>query len=197
MSLGRPRTFDRDEALLRAIDVFWEHGYDATSVAHLSEAMGISTPSLYSTFGDKATVFLEVLHRYLDTFGAFTARALAEEPTARSAVERLLRDAAAAYTRPDHPRGCLLITAATNCTPQSEGIQNQLRDIRRAGATALEQKITTAIRVGELPADADARPLAAFYSAVIQGMSAKARDGATREDLDDIAATALRAWPRT
>jgi hypothetical protein len=89
-----------------------------------------------------------------------------------------------------------LISAATNCTPQSDDIKAQLRDLRRTGATALEQKINTAVSAGELPADTDARALAAFYSAVIQGMSAKARDGATRDDLDDIAAVALRAWPR-
>ena len=89
---------------------------------------------------------------------------------------------------------CLLITAATNCTPQSD-IKAQLRDLRRAG-TALEQKINTAIGAGELPADTDAHALAAFYSAVIQGMSAKACDGGTRDDLDDIAVMALRAWPR-
>jgi AcrR family transcriptional regulator len=196
MTMGRPRTFDRDDALQRAVDVFWEHGYDAASVALLSQAMGISPPSLYSAFGDKRTVFLEALDRYLHTFGAFTARALTEEPTAHRAIARLLHDAAIAYTRPDHPHGCLLISAATNCTPQSDDIKAQLRDLRRTGATALEQKINTAVSAGDLPADTDARALAAFYSAVIQGMSAKARDGATRDDLDDIAAVALRAWPR-
>jgi TetR/AcrR family transcriptional regulator, copper-responsive repressor len=196
MSMGRPRTFDRDDALQRAVDLFWEHGYDATSVALLSQAMGISTPSLYSAFGDKRTLFLEALDRYLHTFGAFPARALTEEPTAHLAIARLLHDAAVAYTRPDHPRGCLLITAATNCTPQSGDIKAQLRDLRTAGANAVEQKITTAIGAGELPADTDPGALATFYSAVIQGMSAKARDGATREELDDIAAIALRAWPQ-
>jgi AcrR family transcriptional regulator len=195
MSIGRPRTFDRDDALQRAVDVFWEHGYDATSVALLSQAMGISPPSLYSAFGDKRTLFLETLDRYLHTFGAFTARALTEEPTAHGAIARVLHEAAAAYTRPDHPRGCLLITAATNCTPQSDDIKAHLRDLRIAGMNALEQKFTTAVGVRELPADTDADALAAFYSAVIQGMSAKARDGATRDDLDDIAAVALRAWP--
>jgi AcrR family transcriptional regulator len=195
--MGRPRTFDREQALQRAVDVFWEHGYDATSVALLSQAMGITTPSLYSAFGDKRTLFLEALDRYLSTFGAFTARALTEEPTAQGAISRLLHDAADAYTRPDHPHGCLLITAATNCTPQSDGIKAQLRDIRGAGANAVEEKITAAIDAGELPADTDAHALAAYYSAVIQGMSAKARDGATRDDLHAIATTAMRAWPQT
>jgi AcrR family transcriptional regulator len=196
MPLGRPRTFDREAALQRAVDVFWEHGYDATSVALLSQAMGVSTPSLYSAFGDKRTLFLETLERYLHTFGAFTARALAEETTAQGAITRLLRDAAVAYTRPDHPPGCLLITAATNCTPQSDDIKARLRELRRAGTNSLEQKFSTAIGAGELPADTDPCALAAFYSAVIQGMSAKARDGATRDDLDNVATIALRAWPR-
>jgi AcrR family transcriptional regulator len=195
--MGRPRTFDREQALQRAIDVFWQHGYDATSVALLSQAMGITTPSLYSAFGDKRTLFLEALDRYLATFGAFTGRALTEEPTVRRAIRRLLHDAADAYTRPDHPQGCLLITAATNCTPHSDDIKRQLRDIRAAGANAVEEKITAAIGAGELPADTDARALATYYSAVIQGMSAKARDGATRDDLHAIAATAMRAWPQT
>src|SRR5947208_2800119 len=196
MAIGRPRAFDREQALQRAIDVFWEHGYDATSVALLSQAMGITAPSLYSAFGDKRTLFLEALERYLTTFGAFTARALTEEPTAHRAITRLLHDAADAYTRPDHPQGCLLITAATNCTPQSDNIRGQLRDIRAAGANAVEEKITAAIGAGELPADTEARALATYYSAVIQGMSAKARDGATRDDLHAIAATAMRAWPQ-
>jgi AcrR family transcriptional regulator len=197
MAIGRPRTFDREQALQRAVDVFWEHGYDATSVALLSAAMGVTTPSLYSAFGDKRTLFFEALDRYLTTFGGFTALGLAEEPTAQRAITRVLHEAADAYTRPDHPPGCLLISAATNCTPQSDDIKAKLRDIRQAGATALEQKITASIGAGELPADTDARALATYYSAVIQGMSAKARDGATREDLHAIAATAMRAWPQS
>jgi TetR/AcrR family transcriptional regulator, copper-responsive repressor len=138
-----------------------------------------------------------VLDRYLRTYGAFTERALAEEPNARDAVERLLREAAAAYTRPDRPRGCLLITAATNCSPQSADIAARLRELRAVGAHALEDKIAAAVRTGRLPAHTDARALAAFYGAVLQGMSAQARDGATRVDLEQIAEAALRAWPST
>jgi TetR/AcrR family transcriptional regulator, copper-responsive repressor len=197
VAIGRPRTFDREQALQRALDAFWEYGYDATSVAALSAAVGITTPSLYSAFGDKRTLFLEALDCYLATFGAFSGRALAEESTPQRAITRMLAEAADSYTRPDHPRGCLLITAATNCTPQSDDIKTQLRDIRQAGVGALEQKITAAIGAGELPADTDARALATYYSAVIQGMSAKARDGATRDELHAIAATAMRAWPST
>lgn len=189
MRTGRPRSFDREEALEQAIAVFWEHGYDATSIALLTSALGIGAPSLYAAFGDKRALFFEALERYLRTYAAFTERALTE-PDARKAVERLLHDAAAAYTRPDRPHGCLLITAATTCSPQSADIAHRLREIRAAGARALEDKIAS-----DLPTGADAHALATFYSAVLQGMSAQARDGASQTDLEGIAATALRAWP--
>jgi AcrR family transcriptional regulator len=193
--MGRPRSFDRDQVLERAVVTFWEHGYDATSVSLLSERMGISTPSLYTAFGDKRALFLEALDRYLHTYGAFTGRAFTEESTAYGAVSRLLRDAAAAYTGAGHPPGCLLITAATNCTPQSDDIRIHLRDLRAASADTFEQKLSTAVRAGELPVGTDTHALTAFYSAVLQGMSAQARDGATHADLDQIAEAALRAWP--
>ncbi|HEY0812523.1 MAG TPA: TetR/AcrR family transcriptional regulator [Pseudonocardia sp.] len=195
MKTGRPRSFDRDEALEGAIAVFWKHGYDTTSIALLTGALGIGGPSLYAAFGDKRALFFEALDRYLRTYGAFTKRALAEEPVARDAVERLLREAATAYTRPDHPRGCLLITAATNCSPQSADIAARLRELRAMGARALEDKIAAATRTGELPAHTDAHAIATFYGAVLQGMSAQARDGATTTDLEQIAEAALKAWP--
>jgi AcrR family transcriptional regulator len=196
MRSGRPRAFDRDQALERAVMVFWEHGYDATSIALLTEALGIGAPSLYAAFGNKRDLFAEALDRYLGTYGAFTERALAAEPNARDAVERLLREAASAYTGPDHPRGCLLNSAATNCSPQSADIAARLRDIRSLGTRALEAKLAASIRAGELPATTDAQALAIFYAVVIQGMSAQARDGASRTDLEQVAANALRAWPK-
>lgn len=195
MGTGRPRSFDRDEALENAIAVFWEYGYDATSIALLTAALGIGAPSLYAAFGDKRTLFLEVLDRYHRTYGAFTRRALTDEPNARDAVARLLREAAAAYTRPELPRGCLLISAAASCSPRSADIAARLRDLRAGGVRALEDKLTAAVRTGELPARTDPHALALFYSAVLQGMSAQARDGATRTDLGQIAASALHAWP--
>lgn len=195
MRTGRPRSFDRDEALEGAIAVFWQHGYEATSVSLLTGALGIGAPSLYAAFGDKKTLFYEALDRYNRTYGDFTVRALTEEPDARAAVERLLRDASAAYTRPDRPPGCLLITAATNCSPQSADVATRLRDIRARAGTALADKIGAAVRAGTVPAGTDARALASFYAAVLQGMSAQARDGATRADLRHIAEAALRAWP--
>ncbi|GAA2010416.1 TetR/AcrR family transcriptional regulator [Catenulispora yoronensis] len=195
MRTGRPRSFDREEALEGAMAVFWEHGYEATSIAQLRSALGIGGPSLYAAFGDKRTLFFEALDRYLRTYGAFTQRALAEEPTARGAIARLLHEAAAAYTRPDRPPGCLLISATTNCSPQSAEVADRLRDIRSASAVALTAKLAEGVRAGELPAETDVHVLAGYYGAVIRGMSALARDGATTEELEAIADAALRAWP--
>src|SRR5258708_5290678 len=115
--MGRPRSFDRAEALESAVRVFWEHGYDTTSVALLGERMGISVPSLYAAFGDKRTLFTEALDLYLRNYADFAVRALTEEQTAFGAITRLLHDAAVAYSREGYPPGCMLITAATNCTP--------------------------------------------------------------------------------
>jgi TetR/AcrR family transcriptional regulator, copper-responsive repressor len=195
MKTGRPRSFDRDEALERAIAVFWQHGYDATSVAMLTDALGIAAPSLYAAFGDKKKLFFEALDRYNRTYGAFTVQALAEEPDARTAVDRLLREASVSYTRPDRPAGCLLITATTNCSPQSADVAAQLRDIRSQAKTALADRISGAVEDGHLPVGTDPHALTVFYAATLQGMSAQARDGATRTDLQRIADTAMRAWP--
>ena len=193
---GRPRSFDRDDALERATMVFWKHGYDATSIAMLTEAMGIATPSLYAAFGDKRALFDESLAHFAKTYGAFTLETLEGEADARTAVERLLREAAVAFTAKGHPPGCFVITAATNCAPQSAAVQKKLRSYRLLTVEALERKIEHAKASGRLPRGVNAHELALFYSATLQGMSAQARDGATREDLEAVAAAALRAWPR-
>ncbi|WP_350281389.1 TetR/AcrR family transcriptional regulator [Kribbella sp. HUAS MG21] len=191
---GRPRSFDREAALEQALLTFWEHGYDATSVTELTIALGIGAPSLYAAFGDKRTLFDEVVRRYQDTHGAFTARALAEEPTARAAIERILREAAAEYTSPEHARGCLIISAAQNTVPASAEVADRLRAIRRANRDVLRDRIQADVDAGLLPDDTDAPALATFFAATIQGMSQQARDGASRDDLMAVATTALSVW---
>ncbi len=192
---GRPRAFDRATALDAALQAFWEHGYDATSIADLTRAMGITAPSLYAAFGDKKALFNEVVEVYTELYGQFLGQALAEEPTARAAVARILRDAAATYTDPDHPPGCLVISAATNATPQSADVQERLRQQRNANVGALETRIRTDVEAGTLPPATDARALAVFTAATIQGMSQQARDGASHADLTAVADAAMRAWP--
>ncbi|MER8046478.1 TetR/AcrR family transcriptional regulator [Streptomyces sp. NPDC094032] len=190
---GRPRSFDRPTALEQATMAFWEHGYETTSVSDLTRVMGISAPSLYAAFGDKKTLFEEVVEEYARSYGAFGGRAFDEEATARGAIGRMLAEAAGEYTDPAHPRGCLMISAATNCsTPE---VEEALRARRNDNLTAFEDRIRRDVESGELPADTDAGALARFSGAVLQGMSQQARDGASRQELEALAATAMLAWP--
>ncbi|ANS67856.1 TetR-family transcriptional regulator [Streptomyces lincolnensis] len=192
---GRPRSFDRATALEKALLAFWEHGYEATSVSDLTRVMDIGAPSLYAAFGDKRSLFEEVVREYGVKYGSFGDRALAEEPTARAAVERTLREAAVEYTDPAHPYGCLVVHAATNCsTPE---VEQSLRERRNANIAAFESRIRVGIAAGELPAGADATALARHVGAIIQGMSQQARDGASREELEALAEIAMAIWPRT
>ncbi|MET9842017.1 TetR/AcrR family transcriptional regulator [Streptomyces virginiae] len=190
---GRPRSFDRDAALDKAMTAFWERGYEATSISGLTTSIGISAPSLYAAFGDKRKLFDEVVVVYGSRYGDFAGVALAEEPTARAAVGRILREAAEVYTDPAHPPGCMVISAAINTT--SEEVAQALRERRNTNLELFESRIRADIATGELPADTDARALARYAGAVLQGMSQQSRDGATREELEAVAERALLAWP--
>jgi len=192
---GRPLSFDREQALENAMHVFWDRGYEAASIAELTAAMGITAPSLYSAFGDKEHLFLEAIERYANGAGSAAPRALAEELTARAAIERLLCEAAKELTRSCHPAGCMVVMAATNCSVASAHIQTALAKRRAASEEGIRTRIEQGIVDGELPADTDAAALANFYTTVFQGMSIQARDGASRASLLATAATAMRAWP--
>ncbi|MDL5203738.1 TetR/AcrR family transcriptional regulator [Streptomyces sp. ALI-76-A] len=192
---GRPRSFDRETALEKALLAFWQHGYEATSVSDLTRVMDIGAPSLYAAFGDKRSLFEEVVREYGTKYGSFGDRALAEEPTARAAVERTLREAAAEYTDPAHPYGCLVVHAAINCTTPE--VEASLRERRNANIAAFERRIRADIAAGVLPAGTDAAALARHTGAMIQGMSQQARDGATRAELEALAEIGLTVWPRT
>jgi AcrR family transcriptional regulator len=193
---GRPRTFDRDAALTAATRLFWERGYHATSLSDLTTTMGIRSASLYQAFGDKQSLFREAVAAYSAVPGAdFVTTALAEEPTARTAFARILREAARFYADPSHPPGCLVITAATNITPQDKAVEEYLRDLRRTNLDTFRTHLATARHSGELPADTDTDSLAAYFAALIQGMSQQARDGADTPTLTRIATLAMSAWP--
>jgi len=192
---GRPPSYSRSDALEQALALFWERGYEATSIADLTAAMGIGAPSLYAAFGSKRELFDEVVALYAEDYRGFMARALADEPTLKAGLERMLCEAAAAYTLPGHPRGCLVINGATNCS--SPGVQEALRKLRRAGVDQLAHLIKAAIDAGELADGADARTLALSVSVVMQGMADQARDGTKRRELEAVAALAIQGWPWT
>lgn len=196
MAKGRPRTFDRDEALDRATMEFWRHGYEATSIAGLTGAMGINPPSLYAAFGDKKALFEEAVLAYgARPEGAFMGVALAEEPTAYGAFARILREAAHHYADPSHPAGCLTICAATNVAAASAEVGEFLRGIRNANLGVFDARLRAARDAGELPAGTDTMLLANYFAAVIQGMSQRSRDGADERELAGVAELAMAGWP--
>ncbi len=189
---GRPPTFDRAAALAAATRLFWENGYEATSINDLTREMGVRPGSLYAAFGDKRSLFNEVVEAYgRSPAGEFIWAAMAREATAFDAFHRILLDAAAMYTDPETPAGNLLCSAAAADTD----VANYMRDLRNANVGTFEQRLTTAQQQGELPATADPRKLAAYFTAVIHGMSQRARDGATAAELTDTAELAMAAWP--
>jgi AcrR family transcriptional regulator len=192
---GRPLSFDREAALEKAMHVFWERGYEAASITDLTTAMGITPPSLYTAFGDKAQLFLEAIECYALGPGSAGSRALAEEPTARGAIQRWLNEAAEELTRPCHPQGCMVVMAATNCSVAAEHVQTALAKRRAASMAAVKERIERGIHQGELPADTHAEALANFYATVYQGMSMQAKDGASQESLLASVALAMQSWP--
>jgi AcrR family transcriptional regulator len=181
---------------LNATAPFWERGYEATSIGELTDAMDIRPGSLYAAFGDKRSLFKEVVHAYgRSPVGAFVGVALDEEPTAHGAFTRILREAAAIYPDPSHPAGCLTISAATNVTPQDAEVQTFLRDLRNTNLATFEARLRAAQQDGEIPTNVNPRALAGFFATVIQGMSQRARDGADAAELAEVAELALAAWP--
>lgn len=190
---GRPRSFDRQQALLKAIDVFWAKGYDNTSIAELCEAIGIAPPSLYAAFGDKESLFREAAQLYDEREGTDIWAALDEASTARDAIERLLVRSAHAFTRRGRPRGCLITLGCLHT--EASAAAEDLRARRRENLVQVRQRLDKAVQAGELPAGTDAVGLARFYLTVQEGMSIQARDGASRNDLLKVAATAMAAWP--
>jgi AcrR family transcriptional regulator len=191
---GRPREFDPDEVLDRALDVFWRKGYEGASLSELTEAMGINRPSLYAAFGNKEELFRKALDRYADGPAAYTREAL-NAPTARGVVERLLRGATEALTHPDYPPGCLGVHGALSCGEAAESIREELCARRGAYEVSLRQRFERAKAEGDLSADADCADLARLVMTVMQGMAVQASGGASREDLRRVAEMMLRAWP--
>ena len=173
------------------MELFWRYGYEATSIADLTKAMGINPPSLYAAFGDKEKLFLEAIERYCGE----AAPSFGDEPTAREAVERHLVNAAAGLTQSKGPRGCMLVTSAMNCTESSAHLQDALARKRDAAEAAMRARIERGIADGDLSNEVDATALAKFYATVMEGMSIQARDGASRKGLLATAAAAMRAWP--
>jgi TetR/AcrR family transcriptional regulator, copper-responsive repressor len=193
---GRPRGFDREDVLERAMLLFWSRGYEATSISDLTKAMGVTPPTLYSFFGDKKRLFLEAVDRYQEGPGCFGAKALTEEPTAERSMRRLLLEAVKSFSGTRGPKGCLVVLGATNCARQSDDVFAALADRRRAAERAGRARLAAGRRAGELSEDADVDALTGLVTAALYGLAVKARDGASRASLSKIVEQTMRAWPR-
>jgi AcrR family transcriptional regulator len=191
---GRPRSFDRETALARAMTVFWDRGYQATSMSDLTEAMGINSPSLYAAFGSKEALYREAIAHFSETESDAILSPLTQAPTARAAVEGFLRASAETFTRPGRPPGCMIVLSAVNAVGVSDETSRLLREMRAESIEAIAARLRGAVLAGELPGCIDARAIAGYYVTVQQGMSIQARDGASRAMLDAIARAAMAAW---
>jgi AcrR family transcriptional regulator len=191
---GRPRSFDREVVLRTAMALFWAKGYEGASLADLTMAMGINSPSLYAAFRSKADLFHEAVTLYWQTEGARVWDRVPHSASARDAIDTLLRATATGITRPGKPRGCLIILGTSRSDEDGELVGEELRRLRAHMLGILRERLERAAREGELPADVDAAAIAAFYSTVHQGLSLQARDGATRKTLLDVVRCAMAAW---
>jgi AcrR family transcriptional regulator len=192
---GRPRTFDPDIALRQAVNVFWERGYEGTSLSDLAQAMGIASASIYACFGSKADLFRQVMELYGATAGAPPRRALHEHPTARAAVHAMLRATADQITRPDAPHYCMLILAAPTGAVENHAVRELLADIRRSQFAAIKERLVRGVADGDISIpETDVNAVARYYTTVVQGLSVQARDGATREELEAVITCAMAGW---
>lgn len=191
---GRPRAFCVEQALDRALRVFWQQGYEGTSLSDLTAAMGINRPSLYAAYGNKEQLFRKALDRYTENAGALLRDACAQT-TARAVAERLLLAVADGATCPGNPPGCLTVRCALSGSEAADSVRLELAERRHHGEATLRQRLERAKKEGDLPAEANPADLARYVATILQGMSVQAAGGATREQLRRVARTALAGWP--
>lgn len=191
---GRPREFDKQQALRKAMRLFWEHGYEGTSMSALVSALGIASARIYAAFGSKQQLFEEAVALYESAEGGFADRALAL-PDIHQALAHMFEDAISTYTRVDEPRGCLVVSAASGVAPDNLAVQQWLSGHRRQRTESIIERLRQARDQGQLPADTQVEALGHFYATFLHGISVQARDGVPAHDLRDASRQALTLLP--
>ncbi len=191
---GRPREFDLDDALASALRVFWSKGYEGASMVDLTEAMGITKPSLYAAFGNKEALFRKALDLYEREKMAYVGQAL-DKPTAREVAEHLLRGSVENQTSSCEPRGCLGVISSVACGSEAESIREEVLERGKVAKHALIDRLERAKVEGDLPDHVDVEALTGFLYALMQGMAVQAGAGANRAELDRLVDTSMMMWP--
>ena len=193
-SVGRPRAFDPDVALDRAMHVFWAKGYEGAALSDLTRAMRLNRPSLYAAFGNKEQLFRKVLDRYMNGPLAFFGKALGAAK-ARDVIEQIFLGAANMPSDPRTPAGCLVVQGALACGDAAGSVRKKIAARRAAAKAALRRRLQRAKREGDLPPSADPAQLSHYVMTVLHGMAVQGADGANQDQLRRVAEMALRAWP--
>jgi AcrR family transcriptional regulator len=193
MNVGRPREFDVDEAVERALELFWRQGYEGTSMSDLTKALAITRASLYAAFGNKEGLFRRVMDRYEARAGAYRIAA-DRAPTSLEAVRLLLTGPVELHGDRQNPPGCLGVQGALACGAESEAVRNDLASRRHHGEVAIRRRLQRAAKEDDLTNGEDPADLARYLSALIYGMAVLAAGGATRKELQGVADVAFRHW---
>lgn len=194
-SKGRPRAFDRNKALRSALEIFWQHGYAPASIAELCKVMEINPPSLYATFGNKSSLFLEAVNFYENTYWKEPALRFMADPDIYSAVKNFFSESAEILLSPETPCGCMVVLAAINISDEEKEIIEAVRKLRMETKKMFSDRLRQAIQDGQIPADTDVPALSGALNTLLEGLSIQARDGLFQSELKAIAAHAVRMLP--
>lgn len=194
---GRPRAFDIDTALERALEVFWKYGFQNASMQELTGAMGLSKPSLYAAFGDKEALYLKTLKRYVALLIERHAAVLDSEPDGRRALDRFLRSMAAMLADPAMPGGCFIINGTADCggSTMPASVELALKEALQGSETMVLERLRRAETDGDLPVNLKPEALAAMFASIIAGLAVLAKSGASAEKLETVIDTVMSVWP--
>ena len=196
-SKGKPRSFDREAVLKKALAVFWKRGYEPASIAELCEAMEINPPSVYAAFGNKAQLFMEAVNHYENVYWNDAWQRLEDEPDVRTAMVGFFQDAAQILTSQDAPCGCMVVLGAANVSRESQDVNDALKALREEGKDCFLARLKQGVDDGDLPADTDVDTLASTLNTLFHGMSIQARDGVSQAELERVVKAAMGLIPVT